>query len=290
MTQERFYIGAPAVDYLTLTTFDREKFEQARALAVSVSEGDTAAGKQLQYVGERGTGYFAGQGSQKGKDHFLVSTSAAYAHDMLRLTHEAAERVQGIRCSRMDLQVTVPLPGDLFSLSAVGRRLRAGELGPFRRRGAASRIDIIDNNEGLDTVYVGARSSPRFVRIYVKKIAGKSYLRFEVEFKGDLAAQSWKAARGRGVSVLGPLLRAELDALPAAFVARLGEVYAACGDELGDRLRIVHGEATWERQLNWVLNQVWPTLEELMTTPAEETLTTMMRELLQGHYYTRRGM
>lgn len=290
MTQERFYIEAPAVDYLTLTMWQRDLFELVRSFVVSLSDGDGVEGQQLQYAGERGTGYFAGHGSQRGKDHYLVSASGAFSHDVARLAEEAATVLDGVRCSRLDVQVTVPLPVGMVRLSKLGEGLRAGDFGSFRRRGAAARVDTINSHEGLDTVYIGARSSARFIRIYVKSIDGKLFLRFEVEYKAELAVQAWDGLVTQGVGSLGPLLRSELDALPAAFVEALGGVYAACGGVSADRLRVVLGAPTWQAQLQWVMRQVWPTLEELMSTEAEYAIRQMMEDLLDGKRWTRKGV
>jgi hypothetical protein len=145
------------------------------------------------------------------------------------------------------------------------------------------KVNVIRGEDGFDTIYIGTRSSPRFIRIYCKEVAGVRYVRFEVEFKEDLAKQAWNGVRLHGSASLGPLLRAELDSLPLGFVNALGGVYEATGEAEGQRLRAAYGDATWEKQLRWTRKQVAPTLEKLLASPAREEVCKLLRDLLENY-------
>ena len=279
---EGYYVGSPAVDYLTLSTFAREDFRELRALARSVTDGQFGDGRLMQYSGEVAAGYFAGMGDQGGRDHHLVRVSGALAHDMARLTQEARGSFPRTKATRCDVQVTLLSWG--IRLADLGLRLERRELGSFRGdRARDRRIKTVRGDDELDTIYIGSRDSERFIRCYVKEIAGARFIRFEVEFKDSLAVQAWAAMLNEGEQGLGGLLRAELDMLPPGLVEALSPVYRAVSNYVPGRLRHLTGAPTWERQLRWLRKQVSPTLEKLLASPARDDVRRLLQDLLANY-------
>lgn len=288
MAEQRYYIGSPAVDALTLSTFGRPDAAVLRQLARSVTGGGFHESRFLQYVGEadQDNHYFSGTADQGGRDHYLIRCSSALAHDFALLTHEAAGQFPRTKATRVDVQLTVPLWAG-FDLQAVGLDLKkhvASGRWPFRGRRARRReVNLVLGSKDLHTIYIGDRASERFIRVYVKDIADRLHIRFEMEYKGDLAVQAWAAMLNHGAAGLGPLLRGELDMLPASFVAYLTPIEAALVEYDPERLQVVTAAATWERQLKWVRKQVAPTLEKLLASPARDDLRDLLRDLLENY-------
>lgn len=165
----------PHLDYLRLATFD---FQTYIAIARTISDhAETESGRWLQYKGRRNenNSVFHGTGEQLGKRHYIIQFSGPETdkwYDRVR-TNAACYQLYA---TRIDLQVTIKEPEEHDArklYQAVSRKTKS----------------IVQNPE-TSTVYIGARTSDLFTRIYEKELSER-YLRCEFELKGMYAKAAW---------------------------------------------------------------------------------------------------
>lgn len=172
-----------ALDYLRLATWDitEHTFLLSDLLAEYKHGWETA--RWLQYRGWERRGYFLGTGEQNGKRHSVINISgfradANYKHLLTRDTYYG---------TRIDLQITIPKP-EICNLSNVYKELK----------GKGHKTSLISSEEN-DTLYLGARTSDVFIRLYEKPL-DIMYLRLEFEFKGKVARNVWRALRTKSTT------------------------------------------------------------------------------------------
>jgi hypothetical protein len=135
-----------------------------------------AGSKWLQYSGQRSKeGYFYGLGEQSGRGHFIIQASGAASHLLFERLRPIIEGggLSTFYCTRIDLQATKHRPATFNHLAAY-KRLRGKK-------------SVILGDDG-STLYIGARTSDTFWRIYDKT---SDLLRVEVELKGKQARRTW---------------------------------------------------------------------------------------------------
>lgn len=178
----------PLIDWVTLTSFHEWFYPYWSALIDS--QGKTRDMRRIGYAGrglDTGNGsIFVGQGTQKGKDHYIMQMGGENSHDTLYKVAESYERHM-CRVTVFDLQVTVPEPEGWSQFELLKRMEEAGKL--------TGKAESRDKDAGrLETIYIGSWQSDRMIRVYVKLTAGNErLLRFEAHFKGlraDAAARS----------------------------------------------------------------------------------------------------
>lgn len=165
-----------ALDFLRLATWDISEHTFLLADILSSKPGELVPGKWLQYHGWRRDGFFIGTGEQKQKRHSIVNISGHLADSQF----EQLLPIDTYYATRIDIQITIPRPRGLY-LSDVYQELTADQL----------KTSLIQS-ELNDTLYLGARTSDVFVRLYEKPL-DKIYLRLEFEFKGKVARAIWRA-------------------------------------------------------------------------------------------------
>lgn len=202
----------PAIDWLTLTTYSgKERLLMLRLLEDFIKGRATSESKVMQYDGKRGEGYFIGTGKQKGKEHY-----------MFRLSGDLSDTItwQQLRpsldCSRIDIQLTLPLPCELHEVfDHYISLIRATKAAEDEKIPRGRKVDGPVNPDGFCTMYVGSRESERFYRLYVKENSGLYFLRFEVEYKGkdSFAGRVWRDTSRLPESIV-TYLKGEIDTLP----------------------------------------------------------------------------
>jgi len=188
-------INAPAVDWLTFTTYENDHFLgwkdwQRKQL------GEQKAGKIRMYDGEWRGSTFVGEGRQGSRPHGLIRVSGSESNqafiDLLDIGYA--------KCTRLDIQFTTPLPLG-YSARQFADDLRAHQEGEYQRS-----IELIESGEGFDTVYVGSKKSDRFARFYVKEAENLRYLRFEIEHKNAWAQIISKSLENGNSCMAGVML------------------------------------------------------------------------------------
>lgn len=181
MNTEKVYVNRPAVDWLTLTTWNyRQWIMLTEYLRDNVEHTKPQTAHKMQYAGSRwwteGGSLFQGIGDQRGASHCIIEVSGALANDVKRLIDRCISiNIDEWTCTRMDVQVTRPVP----EWDAVGLFNAAKERG--HTVGWASSRDH-DYGE-LATVYIGSKRSGRFARFYQKPVNGEVHIRGEIVFR-----------------------------------------------------------------------------------------------------------
>ena len=257
-----------ASDYLTLSTFDVEAYTWAvRLIRGYTPEDERKVGRWLQYEGLAGDGYFVGAGDQAGGRHYVVRLSGSVAHSFLAVALRQGAMLARFKCTRFDVQYTRP-EAPSVRLEEVGKLLEAADWS--HHKGKKPKIEWWHNAEGYDTLYIGSRSSVRLQRIYVKPVDGRDCLRWEVEYKGELAGKLFAAVLASGLSVLAGVLAGEMVVLP---VLACPELVALVDDVKGgnkpERLKLVRDRTPELRSLQWLWECVLPCVRRLQSNDPE---------------------
>lgn len=269
----------PAVDWLTLTTDSLNDFVSARLrwqedreryyrlLNGKRKRGNAAVfampvkkGKIMQYEGQYIDGVFWGVGKQNGADHYYVRASGDISNQ-LALQGGA---LSAFGATRVDVQFTVPYYREFVDLELLAM-LRDGAYWGDRK---VPTVDAHIEHSGLSTVYVGSRSSMKFLRVYVKPGEGfERYVRYELELKQDMANNLWRDVNsGRAVlaGVCGGVLRDSISRLPPEVVdSQLKPLYDGLMEF--DPVRLVVGRYAKSENstLNWLYDSVLPAVKKL---------------------------
>jgi Replication initiation factor. len=181
-------VEQPALDYLTLSKDLTGQFHSALSSFVHKISKPTEKSRRLGYEGETRTFTFLGDPSREGSffwGHrvwegrlwYLLISSGRDAHELMR--HAFRTDVLSfaiVRCTRLDVQVTMPWPAHPFFLRHL-ERVEGVQ---------ASVVHGLDEvTAWSETLYLGSRASPVLVRAYRKRVSesGTDWLRVEVEYK-----------------------------------------------------------------------------------------------------------
>ena len=245
-------LNATQCDWLTVTSWSESDLVTFRQWLNKYGDGiDLQRQRRQQYHGIANGSLFAGVGQQQRGEHYLFQASG-----------EAADAVymaiwpipKSMKVTRFDLQVTVEVESDIDWWS--WRSDLQTSSGWGNGRPPSTRIIVSDTA----TLYVGARTSDRMVRIYQKKLAegGRPPIRFEVEFKGvkALAAASKCGADRENMRAV---LRGEVNripTIPSALATPLAAVLPAHGSPLAPVEKPEHdGTKAW---LDMILETTLP--------------------------------
>lgn len=163
----------PRIDYLRLATWDLKTYT---SIAAIINEHHlTKPAHWLQYHGRRSDdgGVFHGQGVQGNRQHYITHSSGEQSDTWARYF---LDKNLDAYCTRLDIQVTIDEP----------REHDGRELYEKVHRHTKS----IVQSPGVTTVYIGARASQLFIRVY-EKVLDQRYLRCEFELKQDYARNAW---------------------------------------------------------------------------------------------------
>jgi hypothetical protein len=184
--QTHFHKFAPALDWLTLATYNFPAYAGLVSIIRDWRKHDWRPGRWLQYDGfQNGDGLYYGHAMQSNeKEHYVVKLSGSNAQQFFDHTFylppDKRNFLHNFYATRVDIQVTAPIP-DWWNV----RELHDWYLEQRKT------VSIIQSETG-NTLYLGSRSSGRFVRFYEKALE-TLYLRLEFELKGDYARNAWLA-------------------------------------------------------------------------------------------------
>lgn len=186
--RESVELDKPLIDWLTITSFEPNVYDmQKKMLAFMVQLGAsiTEGAKVLQYIGIMSTNelgsLYVGSAEQKGAVHFLIQISGELCNDRdLLIPIGQGIREGWLQCRRIDLQMTTIELLDWQQWAFFNRQKRS--------KRTVGWVESSPDGETLATVYVGSRSSGKFLRVYEKMIAKTRLLRAEYELKGNTAS------------------------------------------------------------------------------------------------------
>lgn len=252
----------PAIDWLTLTTYDLKQQADMAHLFHRVypkAADGWVKGKMLQYEGRRGEQWFVGAGNQKGKDHYIFRFSGDLADTMTWQTLRPP-----LDCTRIDVQITLPLPLPITETYTAYKSLidavNESEIGRGQR---ARGIDAVISPDGFCTLYLGSRESERFYRIYVKESSGEYFIRFEVEYKGSgsFAGRVWRDTARQPEKIV-TTLKGEIETLPDHPLTR-PFLDALTGSPI-EVMKAERRRADPQKTLAWLKRQVSPAMRRLI--------------------------
>lgn len=257
-------INRPAIDWLTLTTYDlKEQRAMGAMLLRHLPHAGTESRPMTQglYNGRGGNGWFGGEGNQNGKQHFLYRFSGdlsdAIAFDPLRPV---------VECTRLDIQLTLPLPCPIEQ--AYDQYTALSSLMAEHERGRGQRGRKVGGPlypNGECTLYVGTRQgTERFYRLYTKEgDEGEWFIRFEIELKNKagMAGRAWRAIGNDPLAVVS-LLAGELSTMPQhALLTPFHEQMTHMPQELMKQER---RRTEPNKTLQWIMKQVDPSIRKLL--------------------------
>jgi len=252
-----FVVEIPRIDYLSMTSFEPTSWQfwkdQLRSTGELIQDDKPTHLQQYSgYYWRNGNGNaYLGSGMQKRGEHIWLRVSGDMAQEnFYRLAKNPVKEMWG-KVTRLDLQITVPMPETWSQKRYLYRLMKAGK-NPDTRSSESGL-----NRRVLRTVYLGSRYSNRYHRTYEKQIDnGDMYLRYECEFHDNLAHKMARELIINDTRISGYLL-AELQAI---------------GDEKHEALFAKHltGEPTREtvrrvqeqdRTRRWLLERVLPAFQ-----------------------------
>lgn len=208
-----FITNVAEIDYLRVASFNAPTFNLIEQIAryCSGTPDEFFEGKWRNYTGHwwsedrRG---FSGEGLQRHRKHMVAHMSGIWSP-----AFAASDFPQDTYCTRIDLQLTLPATPTYDAYSMAEKFDSADWHG---RKKSPTIIKNFDKELG-DTVAIGERGSPRYIRIYEKfNDKGEKFLRFEVEIKQKLAKEVFKVLVENGMTpaIKASVLHGEYSKLP----------------------------------------------------------------------------
>jgi hypothetical protein len=258
MIEERTLLDTLCLDYLTLTSYDTQLLEaHARYIVSRIPYHQPVSKNRMQYAGMVCDGVFYGVGKQNNRLHAILqvpgyrSWNAALAAQL---------EPEGVRCSRFDLQITIDA-ALVPHMDLVFQALNDTTGEQWNQPGPRPHLLHMRSSDGYDTIYVGKRTSEMFRRIYKKHIDGGDYVRFEVEYKGNLARALWERGDVSDREAQADLFRHQFYALPGEVQRLLQPFVERVGQGSGEFVP-VHRRTDEEAAINWFANGVIPALNK----------------------------
>lgn len=267
-------INVPQIDWLTFTTWKDADFRAWQGWQ-NEQPGELKAGKIRMYEGIWRGNSFIGEGRQGNKSHGLVRVSGAESHEAFYQLSECGYT----KCTRLDVQVTTPLPLG-YSARQFADDIRAGQGEQFKRA-----VRLLENDDGLDTVYIGSGSSDRFARFYVKLVDEVRYLRFEVEFKAewaDLIARDLQTNE----NVLSGVLMDFISSIGVDDTQGVIKMFSDLLVSAKAGLKLGYDVRDKNKTLEWILEQVTPAMIRLLHDhEIGSYLANHLNSLVERHFY-----
>lgn len=251
--KKNIQINKAMFDWFTISTFDKNMFDYWFSQAKK-SSGERKQMRMRQYIGESFE-------TPIGSINVLGADQSGKAHNIIHVTGELSDSLKDIvtgqnkegnvNINRTDIQVTVIQP-DGLSMIDLAKKLESRHKVEFKQ----SRMR--DRNIKLSTVYIGSRTSDRFVRIYQKFSDSGILLRFEVEYKqkrSKAVMRQFEADR----EVLPKILSYEIHRIREKSISRL--FLNAIGNPSPLRVKVAK-DTSYEKTVSWLLMQCLPALEK----------------------------
>lgn len=226
-------VGRVACDFVSITTYSKELYEQWRELVRTMYLGVPTGTAFAQYSGiSYDDSVKLVEGTQNGQPHYMVSVSGANADVFLHYyIEEGAIPENAGNCTRLDIQLTLPKLEDRPRLATLAMDYQEGRLGEFLGRGRP-KVYSYAGDDG-DTLYIGSGQSEKLVRVYDKEVTdrkGKRTVaeRAELQLRASRAQSIFERMLERRPHYSeGPMraaLKAELEKLPKLMAQQI----AAC--------------------------------------------------------------
>lgn len=244
------------VDWMTVTCGDTERGELLQDSSFMWLQAEESAGNKIRPWSMSGFNGFHCGGVSFGELNgtWLLRLSGPTAQAHWRRAYHLSTNI-----SRLDLQVTI---SDVEDGGALIRNHFAEATAHFATWRKPPAIDVWKSNNGSATLYVNRRVSEQFGRIYDKAIESKlehyrACLRYEVEFKGDVAplvAQWVSEQENEAAAILNRVQR---------FFLERGILPAFLGATV-HTLSVSRSRPDVDRQLQWLKASVSRSVKDLI--------------------------
>lgn len=284
--------GKPAIDYVTLTTYDRDAF---KCVESNLSRLYHVPDRFRGYTGIRVGGLRMLTGTQMNASHYIMigeGDVSGWLVDKSRsvTTHEQSRSIaERCRCTRIDFQLSVP--SERLDFRAMTDRLKS-EDSLWRRRGQRPNITLIQGEESKrgigNTLYIGSRRTKNgyMTRLYEKRDEdGVPHVRFEVEMKGKPANKAFSQMSYGDVDIPAKVLCQVINTFPIDIVSDyLSGVLLGLSETEGYKLREKKAIPSDIKRVLWYRDDVAPCLVSMMDTKAidfaiQETTVTLVHLL-----------
>lgn len=252
------HLNTVQFDWFTVTSFEYEFYKfwevQQKKLAAEMSDF-----RMQQYLGMTASSPMGqmnlGVAMQHDRENYILQITGELAH-VYRM-HVMRQYGQGhVNVTRADVQITINRPK---SYDAV-KFLAAMD----RKRGTVKLEKSQDRDFGqLYSVNINSRTGTRYYRVYEKPVSNEVLgLRFEVEFKREMAKAVLRELRAGGdVAIRGVLLH-ELQRLKS----RRMESYFAIPIDVRNPVRVKADiKRSEDKTVDWLLNQCLPALRRIVS-------------------------
>jgi hypothetical protein len=280
MMEEQVIVGTVACDYATITTYDSiAAFGLERQFFDMIRDMPRKGGMDMQYEGIRCNHGFMGKAIQQGHTHHMVRVSAF----MAELFMNRIQDIGGIphtNCTRFDIQLTIPRANSYPLLAKLAECLRSFVRDDNRFKGRKPKIKLFDNDGEIgETINIGSRESERFIRIYDKPVGGDDYIRFEAEYKGDVADSIYKMAQ-QDNNKMGAILKAEI-ARYAPACDLMADFFNSCKHLPMMNATRVKGSQSDQKTLDWLEHSVGRTVRRLQLSGKDKEVEIILRQWLE---------
>lgn len=257
-------INSPMLDYVTLTTFSESPIDLWKEFPL---EGFDIERHDARFNGYKGEILAGSTGSiviaegqqihpqdKVVRPHYVCKVSGEMANTFFAYHRSLDYGKCTVEQKRIDCQITIPLPP---GYSAMRFYLALKEAVKDDSRPLVMRIieSGTGKQKGLDTVYLFSRTSPRYVRLYVKEDANENrYLRWEVEQKKD-----WAKLYHPGLlhsDLLSSLRKIPME-IRSSIVGGFINDFVFCLSDLSKR-RVVPGKT--RDTVKWLYDQITPAI------------------------------
>lgn len=220
MNDNSIILNETRIDWLTLTTWDTGLWFDVLNRWTDLRNLDSLEMEPVSIMGYKGFSYNGvwfmqrehHDGEHAGQIHTMIRVSGHLAHNFASfLTREKKSlNINAFRCTRIDTQVTID--GHLSSARTIVDILREHK---GWGRGLAPSVTLIEGK--VNTIYIGSRTSERYVRFYEKGDVMNTFTRFEIEYKGTQAEQVFRLVLG-SISHAQEAMRGFFDRLPGSLI------------------------------------------------------------------------
>jgi len=239
-------------DYMTLTSWSEDFYVAQTAVIEHANTCDQHQHQVAQYLGVQVTNdmgsIFVGDAEIKGRRHYIMQISGERANDTDIWRIVAPYIKSGVaEITRLDVQMTIPEPTSWSQSDFFNDREAKGKTVGWAQSTTSS-------GQCLRTVYVGARTSGLFLRLYEKLASETRLLRCEFEIKRPYAPK-WGRQIFAGDVTLAQILRLYIENTKHEELIALYTPHLL-GITKAGRLQTVKED---NKTQIWLLEQVLPT-------------------------------
>lgn len=238
-------VNKVSVDYARGTTFAGHRYRECVKKMLKNIDTSPRPARRYQYSGDLLGNVFHGQGDQSGRTSYMVDVSGADANDYYQTMIDSE-----MKFTRLDIQVTTELP-HWYSSRSYKDFLKSAVWS-----GQKLNVELIEGKNGSDTVYIGSRSSDKFIRVYVKD---RNLLRFEIELSGKVVLAAVQKIDDGGEDAVRAILKGMIDRLPQHPITEL--FGGLCSGE-GTHLAVYRVPADAQAKVRW-LSSLLNTIEDM---------------------------